>query len=207
MSASTEPEGESAFKANTIMSQPLTRFMRRSAVPAGVTLREVGLRDGLHSLKTPPPTLVKFDWVLPGYAAGLPETEVGLFVSPDVLPQMADTAEVVAIAKTVPDLAASVRVHDRAGARQAFEAGVALLTLPISASAAHSCANVGRPLAWRTDPSRARGHPTDLARQDHQADRPRHGHGTGKGEHVPLPSVPTAQHSPGKRVVRRAWTG
>lgn len=127
-----------------MMWQQLARLMRKRAVPRSVTLREVGLRDGLHSFKTPLPTLVKFDWVLLGYAAGLHEIEVGSFVRPDVLPQMADTAEVVAFAKTVPDLVVSVLVHDRAGARDALAAGVDLLTLPISASAAHCVANVGK---------------------------------------------------------------
>lgn len=103
-----------------MMWQQLARLMRKRAVPRSVTLREVGLRDGLHSFKTPLPTLVKFDWVLLGYAAGLREIEVGSFVRPDVLPQMADTAEVVAFAKTVPDLVVSVLVHDRAGARDAL---------------------------------------------------------------------------------------
>lgn len=126
------------------MWQQLAKLMGRSVVPESVALREVGLRVGLHGLQKPLPTLVKFDWVLLGYAAGLREIEVGSFVPAGVQPQMADTAEVVAFAKTVPDLAVSVLVHDRAGAQAAFAAGVDRLTLPISASQAHSRASVGK---------------------------------------------------------------
>ncbi|WP_157991609.1 hydroxymethylglutaryl-CoA lyase [Caldimonas tepidiphila] len=107
-------------------------------------LREVGLRDGLQSLRHALPTTVKCDWILLAHAAGLREIEVGSFVSSQQFPQMADTAEVIAFAKTIPELSVSVLVHDLDGARAALAAGADLLTLPLSASEAHSRANVGR---------------------------------------------------------------
>ena len=73
-----------------------------SQLPARVTIREVGLRDGLQSIKTVLPTTQKLEWVQDAYAAGLREIEVGSFVPARLLPQLADTAEVLTYAKTLP---------------------------------------------------------------------------------------------------------
>ena len=69
-----------------------------------VTISEVGPRDGLQSIKRTLPTEAKHRWIAALAQAGLREIEVGSFVSPKVLPQMADCAEVVAQARTIPDL-------------------------------------------------------------------------------------------------------
>ncbi|MDZ5460532.1 beta/alpha barrel domain-containing protein [Azohydromonas lata] len=113
-------------------------------LPEKIEIREVGLRDALQSLRQALPTGLKCDWILLAHAAGLREIEVGAFVSPTEFPQMADTAEVVAFAKTIAGLKVSVVVHDMDGARSAIAAGADVLTLPISASEMHSRANVGR---------------------------------------------------------------
>ena len=113
-------------------------------LPEKIEIREVGLRDALQSLRQALPTGLKCDWILLAYAAGLREIEVGAFVSPTEFPQMADTAEVVAFAKTIEGLKVSVVVHDMDGARSAIAAGADVLTFPISASEMHSRANVGR---------------------------------------------------------------
>ena len=55
------------------------------------------------------------------YAAGQREIEVGSFVPPRLLPQLADTAEVLAFAKTLPGLRASVLVPNLKGAERAIE--------------------------------------------------------------------------------------
>ncbi|MEP7275351.1 MAG: hydroxymethylglutaryl-CoA lyase, partial [Betaproteobacteria bacterium] len=68
------------------------------------TLREVGLRDGLQSIARVVPTAHKLEWIRAAYAAGLREIEVGSFVPARLLPQLADTAELVAYAKTLPGL-------------------------------------------------------------------------------------------------------
>jgi hydroxymethylglutaryl-CoA lyase len=109
-----------------------------------VTLREVGLRDGLQVLARPVPTAFKCDWILLAYAAGLRRIDVGSYAAPARLPQMADTPEVVAFATTLPDLAVCVQVHDREGAARAFDAGVAMVTLPVAASERYGRASVGR---------------------------------------------------------------
>ena len=70
-----------------------------------IHIREVGLRDGLQSLARTLPTAHKLDWIRAAHAAGLREIEVGSFVPARLLPQLADTAELVAFAKTLPGLA------------------------------------------------------------------------------------------------------
>ena len=119
----------------------------RASAPQQPTLREVGLRDGLQVLARPVPTAFKCDWTLLAYAAGLRHIDVGSDADAERLPQMADTAEVVAFATTLPDLQVCVQVHDLDGAARAFDAGVAMVTLPVSASDRYGQASVGRKAA------------------------------------------------------------
>lgn len=109
-------------------------------------MREVGLRDGLQSIQTILPTARKREWVQAAYESGLREIEVGSFVPAARLPQLADTAKLVAYAKTLakssPDLFVSVLVPNLKGAERAMEAGADLMIVPLSASAAHSQANL-----------------------------------------------------------------
>jgi hydroxymethylglutaryl-CoA lyase len=110
--------------------------------PARVALREVGLRDGLQSIATIVPTERKIEWLREAHAAGVREIEVGSFVPAKLLPQLADTAEVLAAARSLPGLTASVLVPNLKGAERAFDGGADLLVLPLSASHAHSLANL-----------------------------------------------------------------
>ncbi len=112
--------------------------------PERVTLREVGLRDGLQSISRTLPTEHKLQWIRGAWEAGLREIEVGSFVPPKLLPQLADTAELVAFAKTLPGLAASVLVPNLKGAERAMDSGADWMLLPLSASHAHSLANLRR---------------------------------------------------------------
>jgi len=114
------------------------------AVPEAVTISEVGPRDGLQSVARTMATADKLRWIDALHAAGLREIEVGSFVPAKLLPQMADTAAVVAHARTLPGLTVMALVPNRRGAQAALDAGVHKLTLPVSASAAHSLANVRR---------------------------------------------------------------
>jgi hydroxymethylglutaryl-CoA lyase len=107
-----------------------------------VIVREVGLRDGLQSIATIMPTERKCAWVRAAVAAGQTEIEVGSFVPPDRLPQLADTAAVLAYAKTLPGLVASVLVPNLQGALRALDAKADAMVLPLSASHAHSLANL-----------------------------------------------------------------
>ena len=108
----------------------------------GVTVREVGLRDGLQSIARTLPTTQKLQWIQGAYDAGIREIEVGSFVPPKLLPQLADTAELVAFAKTLPGLVVSVLVPNLKGAERAMDSGADWMLLPLSASHAHSLANL-----------------------------------------------------------------
>ena len=114
--------------------------MRSRPVP--VVVREVGLRDGLQSIARVLPTAQKLEWIRDAYAAGQREIEVGSFVPPRLLPQLADTAELVAFARTLPGLTVSVLVPNLKGAQRALDAGADVMLLPLSASHAHSLANL-----------------------------------------------------------------
>ncbi|WP_313625696.1 hydroxymethylglutaryl-CoA lyase [Achromobacter sp.] len=113
-----------------------------SCRPNAVTVREVGLRDGLQSLPVVLPTQTKLDWIDAAYAAGQREIEVGSFVPARLLPQLADTGELVAHAVQLPDLAVSVLVPNLKGAELALASGAHLMLVPLSASHAHSLANL-----------------------------------------------------------------
>ena len=118
--------------------------LSRRARPPGpeVLISEVGPRDGLQSVKAVMPTQDKLRWISALYDAGLREIEVASFVPAKLLPQMADAAEVVRHALTLPGLTVMALVPNLRGAQAALAAGVHKLTLPVSASAAHSLANV-----------------------------------------------------------------
>jgi hydroxymethylglutaryl-CoA lyase len=107
-----------------------------------VLISEVGPRDGLQSVKATMPTAAKLAWIDALYAAGLREIEVASFVPAKLLPQMADAAEVVRHALTLPGLTVMALVPNLRGAEAAIEAGVHKISLPVSASTAHSVANV-----------------------------------------------------------------
>lgn len=107
-----------------------------------VQISEVGLRDGLQSVKTTMATKNKLAWLDGLYQAGLREIEVCSFVPARLLPQMADAEEVVRHALTLPGLTVMALVPNAKGAEAAIAAGVHKLSIPVSASEAHSLANV-----------------------------------------------------------------
>jgi len=111
-------------------------------LPAHVVIREVGLRDGLQSIERILPTQRKLEWIRDAYAAGQHEIEVGSFVPARLLPQLADTAELVAYAKSLPGLLVSVLVPNLKGAERAIDTQADLMLVPLSASRAHSIANL-----------------------------------------------------------------
>jgi hydroxymethylglutaryl-CoA lyase len=113
-----------------------------------VLISEVGPRDGLQSVSRTMPTADKLRWITALHTSGLREIEVCSFVPARLLPQMADAAEVVAHALTLPGLTVMALVPNLRGAQAAIAAGVHKITLPVSASEAHSLANV-RKTPWQ----------------------------------------------------------
>ena len=108
-----------------------------------ILVSEVGPRDGLQSVKRTMPTAVKHRWIAALAQAGLREIEVGSFVSPKRLPQMADTEVVVREAIKIPSLTVLALVPNLKGAERAVASGAHKLTISVSASRAHSQSNVG----------------------------------------------------------------
>ena len=109
---------------------------------ARILVSEVGPRDGLQSIHRIMPTAAKKAWISAEAAAGVSEIEVGSFVSAKLLPQLADTAALVAHALTIPGLTVAVLVPNARGAADAIAAGAHKLTLPLSVSETHSLANL-----------------------------------------------------------------
>ena len=109
-----------------------------------VLVSEVGPRDGLQSIERMMPTEAKLHWIKALAASGLREIEVGSFVSPRLLPQMADCAVLVREANKLEGLSVLALVPNLKGAQNAIAAGARKLTMPPSASRAHSLSNIGK---------------------------------------------------------------
>ncbi len=120
-----------------------------------IEISEVGPRDGLQSISPIMPTEAKKAWIAAEAAAGVREIEVGSFVPAKILPQLADTAELVAFARTIPGLTVAVLVPNLKGAEAAVAAGAHKITIPLSVSETHSLRNVRRTHAQMLDETAA----------------------------------------------------
>ncbi|QJP16035.1 hydroxymethylglutaryl-CoA lyase [Starkeya sp. ORNL1] len=109
-----------------------------------VTVTEVGPRDGLQMAKSIMPTDAKVAWIKALVAAGIHEIEVGSFVPPKLIPQMADTGDVVRAGLEIPGLRIVALVPNLKGAQRAYEAGAHVVTVPVSVSEGHSRANTNK---------------------------------------------------------------
>ncbi len=107
-----------------------------------VVICEVGPRDGLQNARHLMPTAAKKSWIRALADAGLKEIEVGSFVPPRLIPAMADTAEIVAYARTIPGIKVIALAPNLKGFQRALEAGAHKVTFPVSASRQHSESNV-----------------------------------------------------------------
>jgi hydroxymethylglutaryl-CoA lyase len=111
---------------------------------ADVLICEVGPRDGLQMAQGRMHTGVKLRWIRQLAEAGLREIEVGSFVSPRLVPQMADTADVVQGALGIEGLTVCALACNLKGAIAAHAAGAHVLAIPVSVSDTHSHANVNK---------------------------------------------------------------
>jgi len=107
-----------------------------------VHICEVGPRDGLQNARQQMATEAKKAWVKAIAEAGVPEIEVGSFVPPKLIPAMADTAEIVAFARTLKNVKVVALAPNLKGFQRALEAGAHKVTFPVSASRKHSESNV-----------------------------------------------------------------
>ena len=120
-----------------------------------ILVSEVGPRDGLQNVAATMPTAAKKAWIDALVAAGVREIEVGSFVPAKLIPQLADSAEVVLHALTHPQLTVAALVPNRRGAADAIAAGAHKLTLPLSVSETHSLANLRKTHAQVVEEAKA----------------------------------------------------
>ena len=110
-----------------------------------ITLREVGLRDGLQIHPSFMPTADKLAWIAAEAAAGMSEIEVTSYVPPKLIPQFADAEDVTLGALKVPNLVVAALIPNMRGAQRGIELGVHKLNFVMSVSETHNMKNVRRP--------------------------------------------------------------
>jgi hydroxymethylglutaryl-CoA lyase len=113
---------------------------------ATITIHEVGLRDGLQIEAQAVPTERKLDWIARLAGAGLRMIQVGSFVNPQKVPQMADTDELfrrLAAAGPPPGVVFSGLVLNERGLERGLACGVGYFCMGVSASDTHSRKNTG----------------------------------------------------------------
>ncbi|MDU8943657.1 beta/alpha barrel domain-containing protein [Ovoidimarina sediminis] len=115
-----------------------------------LTLREVGLRDGLQMVKTWPDTAAKEDWIRREHAAGVRHFEIGSFLPATRFPQFADVPDLARVAAVEGVHGIALALNER-GVRDALDAPVGEVGLVISATEAHSRANQNRSRAEALD--------------------------------------------------------
>src|SRR5947209_13515811 len=109
-----------------------------------VSLREVGLRDGLQLVKKFPTTAAKQRWILEEYAAGVRHFEVGSFLPSKTFPQFADVRDVVKTVAELPGAHGVALALNERGVNEALASGVAEIASVVSATEEHSQANANR---------------------------------------------------------------
>src|ERR1700758_2426245 len=109
-----------------------------------VTLREVGLRDGLQLVKTFPSTAAKQRWIREEYAAGVRHFEVGSFLPASTFPQFADVREMVGTVASLRGAHGIALALNERGVNEAMASGVAEIATVVSATEEHSQANAHR---------------------------------------------------------------
>ena len=123
------------------------------SLPEHVTIREVCLRDGLQ-IEAPIPLAAKLALLEAVVATGVREIEATAFVSPSKVPALADAEALAAELPRFRDthgVEFSALVAGPGGANRAIAAGMDSIEYVVSASDAHSRANVGRSTAESTD--------------------------------------------------------
>jgi hydroxymethylglutaryl-CoA lyase len=109
-----------------------------------VSLREVGLRDGLQLVKKFPSTAAKQRWIRDEYGAGVRHFEVGSFLPAKTFPQFADVREMVKTVAGLPGAHGVALALNERGVNEALASGVAEIASVVSATEEHSQANANR---------------------------------------------------------------
>ena len=110
-----------------------------------IVIHEVGPRDGLQMERQVVPIETKEDWIRRAMDSGVDIVQVGSFVHPVKVPQMADTDELIrrlVSDKSSPVILAGLALNER-GLERGLECGVEMFCLGASASETHSVKNTG----------------------------------------------------------------
>ena len=110
--------------------------------PKAITLCEVGLRDGLQNEKTLISTAEKLSMLHSLIDAGFPVIEVGSFMHPKAVPQMADTDELFREIGDVPNVELRALIPNLRGVQRAIDCGCKKVKLNVSASRQHNLRNL-----------------------------------------------------------------
>jgi len=120
-----------------------------------IILHEVGMRDGLQMEKTIVPIDRKIRWLEGLIDAGVDIVQVGSFVHPEKVPQMADTDKLFSYFKEYPakkkNVVLSGLVLNEKGLDRGFDCGVEMFCMGVSASETHSKKNTGMSVAEATE--------------------------------------------------------
>jgi hydroxymethylglutaryl-CoA lyase len=109
-----------------------------------VSLREVGLRDGLQLVKSYPSTAAKLDWLRHEHAAGVRHFEIGSFLPVTHMPQFADIREMIAAVEDLDGAHSAALALNERGAEDAIGTEVGEIVCVVSATEEHSQANMRR---------------------------------------------------------------
>ena len=109
-----------------------------------ISLREVGLRDGLQLVKKFPSTAAKQRWMRDEYGAGVRHFEVGSFLPARTFPQFADVRDIVRTVAALPGTHGVALALNERGVNEALASGVAEVATVVSATEEHSQANARR---------------------------------------------------------------
>lgn len=109
-----------------------------------ITLREVGLRDGLQLVRQFPDTRAKQEWLQREYDAGVRYFELGSFLPAQRFPQFADVRDLIEAAGQLPGLRGAALVLNERGAVDALQTPIDELVFVLSATESHSQANTRR---------------------------------------------------------------
>jgi hydroxymethylglutaryl-CoA lyase len=118
-----------------------------TTLPKHVKIVEVGPRDGLQNEKRTIPTAIKVELIDRLSDAGLPAVEATAFVSPKWVPQMADSADVMARIRRKPGVAYPVLVPNMKGLEAAAAAGAQEVAVFGAASESFSQKNINSSIA------------------------------------------------------------
>jgi hydroxymethylglutaryl-CoA lyase len=121
----------------------------------GITIHEVGMRDGLQMEHQTVPLDRKLAWIRAIAQSGVDLVQVGSFVHPAKVPQMADTdalfRELTAQGKKPGTATLSALVLNEKGLERGMACGVEMFCMGVSASETHSRKNTGMSVVEATD--------------------------------------------------------